>query len=145
MSLYSNILNLNPSQAIARSGLLNLVPSVNSADQERQLRRLISDYPNVAPLAFALGNFYAAQSRWIDAQKNYFNALSLAKAGSATGALVSPDYAFNLAVSLDRLNQPGPATTYYQEALTLASQYPSNFDLGVARSRIDKLIGSFAP
>jgi TolA-binding protein len=99
----------------------------------------------VAPLAFALGNFYASQSRWTDAQQNYFNALSLAKAASATGALVSPDYAFNLAVSLDRLNQPKPASTYYQEALTLASQYPANFDLDVARSRIDKLLGSDAP
>lgn len=145
MSLYSNVLTLNPSQAIARSGLLNLVPSVNPSDQERQLRRLIRDYPNVAPLAFALGNFYATQSRWIDAQKNYFNALSLAKEDSASNAQVSPDYAFNLAVSLDRLNQPGPAKNYYQEALALAAQFPANFNLETARRRIAKLTESGTP
>ncbi len=145
MALYSTVLALNPMQAIARSGLLSLLPTVNPADQERQLRRLVSEYPSVAPLAFALGNFYASQSRWVDAQKNYFNALSLAKADNAQGTQISPDYAFNLAISLDRLNQAGPAVTYYHEALILAAQYPANFDLEIARVRISKLSGTSTP
>ena len=145
MSLYSTVLSLNPSQAIARSGLLSLAPTVNASDQERQLRSLINEYPGVAPLAFALGNFYASQSRWIDAQRHYFNALSLAKTDSASGTQISPDYAFNLAVSLDRLNQQGPAAKYYSEALNLASQYPANFDLEIARARINKLSVSDSP
>ncbi|MFT4862860.1 MAG: tetratricopeptide (TPR) repeat protein [Pseudohongiellaceae bacterium] len=145
MNLYSSVLALNPSQAIARSGLLNLVPSVNPAEKERQLRRLNNDFPNVAPLAFALGNFYAGESRWTDAQKYYFKALSLAKADSVVGVGVSPDYAFNLAVSLDRLNQPRSAISFYQEALAGASQFPSNFDLDTARDRIAKLTGSETP
>ncbi len=145
MNLYSNVLALNPSQAIARSGLLNLVPSVNPAEKERQLRQLINDFPSVAPLAFAMGNFYAGQSRWTDAQRSYFNALSLAKADSASGAGVSPDYAFNLAVSLDRLNQSQPAISYYQEALSGASQFPPTFDLNTARDRIAKLTGPETP
>ncbi|MGV3590440.1 MAG: tetratricopeptide repeat protein, partial [Gammaproteobacteria bacterium] len=51
-----------------------------------------------------LGNHYAAQGRWSEAQGAYYNALLTAR--RSAGGPVHPDYAFNLAVSLEQLNQP---------------------------------------
>lgn len=139
MGLYSRALSLDPSNALAKTAIRSLAPLGTPAEQERELRKLDVQNPNVAPLAFVLGNFYASQSRWPDAQRYYFKALQLAKSDSQSGSAVSPDYAFNLAVSLERLNQVGPALSFYEEALALATRYPSNFDLSIARARLESL------
>ena len=62
---------------------------------------------------FALGLQYVTQGRWPDAQAAFFEALR----NEPTNA----DYAYNLAVSLDRLGQAQSAATYYQRALDLAT------------------------
>lgn len=139
MGLYSRALSLDPSNAIAKTAIRSLAPLGSAAEQERELRRLDSQNPNVAPLAFVLGNFYASQSRWNDAQRFYFKALQLAKSDAQTGSSISPDYAFNLAVSLERLNQARPALNFYEEALALATRFPANFDLSIARARLESL------
>ncbi|MFT6093369.1 MAG: cytochrome c-type biogenesis protein CcmH/NrfG [Pseudohongiellaceae bacterium] len=139
MGLYSRVLSLDPSNALAKTAIRALAPLGTPAEQERELRRLDSQNPNVAPLSFALGNFYASHSRWTDAQRYYFKALQLAKSNSQSGAAISPDYAFNLAVSLERLNKRGPALNFYEEALALATRFPSNFDLSIARARLESL------
>ncbi|MFT4888052.1 MAG: tetratricopeptide (TPR) repeat protein [Pseudohongiellaceae bacterium] len=139
MGLYSRVLSLDPSNALAKTAIRALAPLGTPAEQERELRRLDSQNPNVAPLSFALGNFYASQSRWPDAQRYYFKALQLAKSNGQSGAAISPDYAFNLAVSLERLNKRGPALSFYEEALALATRFPSNFDLSIARARLESL------
>ncbi len=139
MELYSRLLARDPSDPVARAGLLGLLPNGSLAEQERELRLLMERHPEVATIAFALGNFYASQQRWSNAQQYYFNALSLAKTAAVSGGQVNPDYAFNLAVSLEHLNQLQPARSYYQEALQLAANYPAGFDLGVARSRLADL------
>lgn len=136
MDLYSRVLGLDPSNALAKTAISTLVPLGSLAEQERELRRLLSQNPNVAVLAFAIGNFYAKQSRWADAQQYYFRALQLAKANQNESVAVSPDYAFNLAISLERLNQSKPALNFYQEALELASRTQASFDLNVARARV---------
>lgn len=141
MRAYSLVLSLDPSHAVARSGLLSLVPNGSAADQERELKKLYSEHPNVAAVIFSLANFYASQSRWTDAQQYYFDALQLAKRDSFVGTPVSPDYAFNLAVSLERLNQPLVALSFYEEALELATQNRSAFDPIVARQRLERIRG----
>jgi tetratricopeptide (TPR) repeat protein len=136
MELYSRMLARDPSDPVARAGLLGLTPSGSASEQELELKWLLEKHPDVASLIFALGNFYASQQRWTEAQQTYFNALSLAKADAREGGQVNPDYAFNLAVSLEHLNQLKPAQSYYQEALAYAADYPAGFDLGTVRSRL---------
>ena len=81
--------------------------------------------------AIALGNHYAVQARWSDAQAAYFKAYS-ADAGE-------PDYAYNLAVSLDQLHQPKLALEYYRRALALAANRAVGFNSAQVEARIREL------
>ena len=82
--------------------------------------------------SFALGNLYAAQARWSDAQEAYFEAYSRAPE--------NPDYAFNLAISLEHLGQRQPALNYYRQAVEVAQSRPHGFDPAQAQSRIAELL-----
>jgi tetratricopeptide (TPR) repeat protein len=82
-------------------------------------------------LYFTLGNQYALQGRWADAQQAYFKAFSADPE--------NPDFAFNVAVSLDQLHQSRLALEYYQRALTLAQKRSASFDTETARTRVQQL------
>jgi Tfp pilus assembly protein PilF len=136
-NMYTRLLEQDPRDALARAGLLETVPASDPVRTESELRSLFDLHPEVAPLAFALGNLYASQRRWNEAQQAYYDALRAAKAGAA--GPVSPDYAFNLAVSLERLNQPQSAYEFYREALQQSAQVQPNFDPRVLRHRLEDL------
>ncbi|MDO8272326.1 MAG: tetratricopeptide repeat protein [Gammaproteobacteria bacterium] len=136
-NMYTRLLEQDPRDALARAGLLETVPASDPVRTESELRSLFDSHPDVAPLAFALGNLYASQRRWNEAQQAYYDALRAAKAGAS--GLVSPDYAFNLAVSLERLNQPQSAYEFYREALQQSAQVQPNFDPRVLRQRLEDL------
>jgi tetratricopeptide (TPR) repeat protein len=82
-------------------------------------------------LHFSLGNQYAQQSRWSEAQSAYFKAYSVDPENA--------DYAFNLAVSLDQLHQRNLALDYYQRALALAGKRTASFNPAQARTRVQEL------
>jgi uncharacterized protein HemY len=92
---------------------------------------MIASQPDQPFLHFALGNVYAGQSRWPEAQRAYFKAYS--------GDPENPDYLFNLAVSLDQLHQGKLAMQYYNQAMAAASQRPAGFDKGQAANRLREL------
>ena len=69
--------------------------------------------------------------------KTDYDALLAAKAES--GSAVSPDFAFNLAVSLERLNQTQPAFNFYREALEQSRLVNPGFDVRVLRERLAAL------
>ena len=48
----------------------------------------------------------------------------------------NPEYAFNLAVSLDQLGQRNAALQYYRNALSLAERQPTAFELDAVERRI---------
>jgi tetratricopeptide (TPR) repeat protein len=108
-----------------------LSENVDPAAQEARLLNIAAAQPQSAPAAFALGNLYAGQARWREAQQAYFNAWTLAPD--------QPDHAYNLAVSLDQLRQPRLALQYYREALTLRSQRSAAFDADAVAARIATL------
>ncbi len=139
MELYSRLLARDPSDTVARAGLLGVRPAGGSEQQERELRRLVEQRPEVAPVLYTLGNFYASEGRWNEAQRHYFNALQQAKTDALQGVPVHPDYAFNLAVSLERINQARSARTYYAEAITFAESVQASFDVNIARNRMASL------
>lgn len=134
---YSKLLELDPRDVLARVGLMDSMPLGDSVQTETQLQGLKAEHPEVAQLSFALGNFYASQRRWNEAQAAYYDALLAAKAES--GSSVSPDFAFNLAVSLERLNQTQPAFNFYREALEQSRIVNPGFDVRVLRERLDAL------
>ena len=75
---------------------------------------------------------YAKQSLWPQAQQAYFQAYQL--------QADSPDYAYNLAVSLEHLGQSRIALNYYRRALELrALRGRAEFDRGRVEERIGQL------
>ncbi|HZV66960.1 MAG TPA: tetratricopeptide repeat protein [Telluria sp.] len=131
-AIYARLLDLDPNDGDALAGLAGLRGG-DPAQTEGRLRRALAQSPESAALLFALGNLYARQGRWQEAQQQYFKAF--------TNAPNNPDYAFNLAIGLDRLGQRKLALGYYQRALSLAAGAPANFDRNAAAGRIRALGG----
>ncbi|HEV2611024.1 MAG TPA: tetratricopeptide repeat protein [Noviherbaspirillum sp.] len=129
-SHYVRLLDADPADGEAIAGLVSL----NQGDpnqNESRLKKVLAQNPQSGAVLFALGNLYAQQSRWADAQQTYFRAY--------TTAPNNPDYAFNLAVSLDRLNQGKLALDYYRRALALHSASQGNFSPASVQGRIAEL------
>ena len=134
VATYLKILEFYPNDPVAVADLTNLhgVSGDNFYAIESALKKVIGSRPEWdSRLHFALGNLYAGEERWRDAQKAYFDAYS--------GEQSNPDYAYNLAVVLDYLNKPELAANYYREALTLAERAPSGFDAAQVRVRISEI------
>jgi tetratricopeptide (TPR) repeat protein len=128
---YIKLLELDPRDVHAQAGLMALRGQVEPVQSESRLKTLIAGNPDASGLYFPLGNQYAQQSRWTEAQAAYFKAY----AGDAENA----DFAFNLAVSLDQLRQTALALQYYRRALALAENRPHSFDPAQIHTRIQEL------
>ena len=128
---YIKLLEIDPRDVNAQAGLMALRGQVDPVQSESRLKTLIATNPEASSLYFALGNQYAQQSRWAEAQAVYFKAYS--------GDSENADFAFNLAVSLDQLRQKAPALQYYQRAIALAADRPVSFDLNQITIRIQEL------
>ena len=125
---YAQVLELDPRDAVANAGMSALTTGGNG---ESRLKTLLNEQQDSSALHFALGNRYAAQARWGEAQQSYFNAYKLEPNNA--------ELAFNLAVSLDRLGQKKLATQYYQRALELAPENNAGFDHAKISQRIEEL------
>ncbi len=126
---YRRTLELDPQNAAALAGLASLRQP--GGPSESQLKFELARSPDSAPLQFALGNQFANQGRWDEAQQAYFDAFS-ADAGNA-------DYAYNLAVSLDQLNQSKQAIIYYKKAQELAKIQGARFRSADIDARLNEL------
>ncbi len=128
---YGRILEIDPRNSIAQAGLLSMTGVADPLTTESRLKQLIAREPS-AYLYFTLGNLYADQKQWAAAQAAYFQAHTLEPA--------NPDYAYNLAVGLEHLNQPRPALGFYRQAVKLAqARGKANFSVPGAQSRIGVL------
>ncbi|MBE0619767.1 MAG: tetratricopeptide repeat protein [Burkholderiales bacterium] len=130
-SYYARLLELDPRDAYAHAGLIGLKGQVDPLAAESRLKSMIAAQPEASFLNFTLGNQYAAQGRWAEAQQAYFRAYS--------GDPEHPDFAYNLAVSLDKMHQTKPALEYYRLALTLAEGRPVTFDRAQVSKRVSQL------
>lgn len=129
---YLKLLELDPRDTLAQSGLISLRGGSGDAVQtESRLKTLIASHPDATHLQFTLGNQYAVQGRWREAQDAYFKAYSAEPE--------NPDFAFNLAIALDQLRQAKIAIEYYRKALALAAKRPAAFDTEKAKIRIWEL------
>jgi len=133
---YQQILTNYPGHPYASMALNRLNQTLMPLQTEQQLKaQLQSDIQN-ANLNESLGNFYASQQRWKQAQKYYFNAYSLDRKNAY--------YCYNLAISLDNLDKSQQALTYYNKSLSLAmsEQTNSNYPFDVVKTRIKELLES---
>jgi tetratricopeptide (TPR) repeat protein len=128
---YRRALALDPRNPSAVAGLASLADFSRPQGLEEQLRADITRYPQSPSLHFTLGNLYASQSRWTEAQAAYFEAYRLDPD--------SADVAYNLAVSLDNLGQSRLAADFYQRALRAAGKQSAQFDRGQVSRRIAEL------
>lgn len=128
---YLRALEANPKDALALSGLTNLKGHGDPQQTESRLKNLLAEQPDSPFLNFALGNLYARNALWSDAQQAFF------KAHVADPA--NPDYLFNLAVSLDQLRQGRLAIQYYNQALAAGARQPAGFDPAQVAVRLQSL------
>jgi tetratricopeptide (TPR) repeat protein len=128
---YRKLLEIDPRDSQAVAGLVALRGRLDPVASESRLKTLIAGQPEAAHLHFSLGNQYAHQSRWNEAQAAFFKAYSIDPENA--------DYAFNLAVSLDQLRQKKAALDYYQRALALVDKRAASFDPTRARLRVQEL------
>jgi tetratricopeptide (TPR) repeat protein len=130
LKTYLRLQELDPRDAAAQAGLLSLTAGqADPVQSESRVKNLLAQQPDAHFLHFALGNLYAGQSRWAEAQQAFFRAYQKAPN--------NPDYLYNLAISLDHLNQGKLALEYYQRALSQSG--PANFDKVSARNRAREL------
>lgn len=130
-SLYNEALRAYPGDKLATAGLLSLTAASDPVRAESDIKYLLAQDPNAAHLHFLLGNVYARQNNWSEAQAAYFNAYLLDNRNA--------DYAFNLAVGLDRVGAHNQALSYYQTALQLASNGSASFDFAAVNQRLHRL------
>jgi tetratricopeptide (TPR) repeat protein len=129
---YQRILRADPRDPHAQAGLLALrSQQLDPVLVESRVKSLIAADREANVLYFTLGNQYAQQGRWAEAQQAYFKAF----AADPDNA----DYAFNVAVSLDQLHQPKLALEYYRRALALAEKRSASFAPDLARARVQQL------
>jgi tetratricopeptide (TPR) repeat protein len=131
-ALYRRLLEADPRDAHAHAGLLALrAQQIDPVAAESRLKGLIAAGTGESVLYFTLGNQYAQQRRWPEAQQAYARAAAIDPE--------NPDFAYNLAVSLEHLRQPQGALGQYRRALALGLQRPSNFDPAAVQSRVQQL------
>jgi len=129
---YLRLLQADPRDAHAQAALIALrAGRADPLAAESRVKSMLADNPGAHVLNFTLGNQFAQQGRWAEAQQEYFKAFA-AEPDNA-------DFAYNLAVSLDHLRQPQLALQYYQRALTLAKVRGASFDIAAAEKRAGEL------
>ncbi|HXN15005.1 MAG TPA: tetratricopeptide repeat protein [Usitatibacter sp.] len=128
---YRKALELDSRNATALAGLASLADYSRPEALEGQLRGDVANHPQSAALRLALGNLYASQSRWSEAQAAFFEALRL----EPTNA----DILYNLAVSLDNLGQARIAADFYRRALEAAAVQAAQFDAAAVERRLAQL------
>ena len=129
---YRRVLQSDPRDPYAHAGLLALrAERVDPVQAESRVKTMLAADAEASVLHFTLGNQHARQGRWDEAR------LAYSKAQAADPA--NPDFAFNLAVSLDQLHQPAAALEHYRRALELADTRTAHFALESARQRVRQL------
>ena len=128
---YRRALDIDPRNATAIAGLASIADYGQPEGLESQLRGEVARNPQSPQLHFTLGNLYATQSRWNDAQVEFFEAYRFDPANA--------DILFNLAVSLDHIGQTRLAAEHYRRALEASRGQATQFDPAAIERRLAQL------
>ena len=126
--IYLKLLEKDPRDPHAHAGLANIAQSNGASLSEAKLKQLIEYRPDDSHLQFALGNLYVQKQSWPEAQQAFFNAWK--------GDSRNPDYAYNLAVSLDQLGKHKEARVFYEDSLKLAAGKNISFSTDAVKNRL---------
>ncbi len=129
--LYRRIIEADPQDTVAMSALINNRSQIDPGIAESRLKSLSAAQPELAAPQFALGNLYARNGRWNEAQQAYFRAYGAEQD--------NPDILYNLAISLEHLRQNKLAAQYYTLAIAAAQSRPAGFDPAQAAARLQSL------
>lgn len=129
--LYRRITEADPQDTVAASALINMRAQIDPHAAESRLKSMSAAQPELAAPHFSLGNLYARDGRWSDAQQAYFRAYSAEPD--------NPDILYNLAISLEHLRQNKLAAQYYAQAIAAAQNRPAGFDKAQASTRLRTL------
>ncbi len=128
---YGRVLDIDPQNPLAQAGLINLLGHSDPNAAEARLKLLLARKPS-AFVYFAMGNVYAGEGRWADAQEAYAQAYHRQPDNA--------DYAYNVAVGLEHLGRGGSALHFYRRAVELAEQGGHvHFSVAAARTQISQL------
>ena len=127
---YAAILTETPNDPLASAAMFLIEGGHGTRATEAKLKLLLDRGIEAPYLHFALGNLYAREQRWGDAQQAFFAAFR--------GQPRNADYVFNLAVSLDQLGQRKAALDYYRQAQGLRGP-TTNFEGAAVAARIAAL------
>lgn len=136
-SYYLLALESDPNDPTAQAGVIQTRGQSDPAQSESRLKTALASQPDSPALLFALGNLYARELRWGEAQQAYFRAYSTEPDNA--------DFIFNLAVSLDQLHQDKLAAQYYQMALNAADAVTNPRAVGFDRGQVQKRIQELRP
>lgn len=131
MGLYQQVLREDPENATATAAMVTLTEQSDPMAAESHLKRLLGQKPMAPELHYAFGSLLARQHRWSEAQPAFFRAHSLAPSNLL--------YAYNLAVSLDRLQQPAAALPYYEKSVQLIQSGDATLDRATIMRRVEEL------
>lgn len=132
MGWYGKVLEVEPRNPIAQAAMVNAVGQADPVTSESRIKNLLVQQPNSANLHAALGSLYTERGQWTAAQQSYFEAHRLEPG--------NPEYAFNLAISLDQLGKPLLALDYYKKTLELIQRnITTSIDRHQLESRISQL------
>jgi len=129
--LYRRIAEADPQDTVAMSALINNRSQIDPGAAESRLKSLSASQPDLAAPQFALGNLYARNGRWNEAQQAYFRAYNAEQD--------NPDILYNLAISLEHLRQNKLAAQYYGLAIAAAQSRRAGFDPAQAAIRLQAL------
>jgi hypothetical protein len=129
---YQHRLARAPKDDYALAGILAMANGKQTGSElDSEVNRLLIDFPQASHLHFLKGSLYAARQQWGSAQLSFFNAWRWDS--------TKPDYAYNLAVALDHLNQPVEALRFYNQALALTATVTPSFNIDQVVKRINQL------
>jgi tetratricopeptide (TPR) repeat protein len=131
---YRHLLSLDGQDSAAFSGMLDIAAALADQTIEHEMVAHIGSVEQPGRMHAALGNYYSAQRSWQLARDAWRDALAI--------DVSNPDYAFNLAVSLDHLQRHNTAIGYYQQALEHASTRTFHFDRATTQNRLDTLVAA---
>ena len=123
---YLKLLQMNPQDKFVQTALLYLFSEGDLLSRESQIKSLLVESPS--PYAyFALGTVYADQARWSESSQAFFRAYAFKPN--------DPNYALNLAISLDQIGQYSTALEYYNIAIAFSDKGYFDVD-GVIERRL---------
>jgi tetratricopeptide (TPR) repeat protein len=132
LSFYQKVLEKSPQDEYAQSGILSLA-AIEQVTPElvSRVNILIKQFPNSSHLYFLQGSLHAIAQQWHAAQTSFFNAWSRQPKRS--------DYAYNLAIALDHIQQYKEALRFYKQSLSSDMESPILLNGNDIQQRIQQL------